>query len=192
VASLQLLVHNHYGLSIFLYIVVYIVSVAFSLPGAAMLTIAGGFLFGVLPTALFANVGATGGSTLAFLGSRYLFGAFVQDRYKNGLRRLNDELQMHGHNYLLVLRLIPIFPFFFINVCAGLTKISLKTFVWTTSLGIIPGSLVYAFAGKQLVDIKSPGDIISYKILLAFGLLAVLALVPVIIQKWMKRNQGQK
>lgn len=141
--SLRQMVANRYLFSSLLYIIIYFVSVTLSLPGAAILTMVGGFLFGVLPAIVYVNIAATTGAVGAFLVSRYLLGTFFQQRYGKHLLRFNRELETHGYSYLLMLRLIPVFPFFLINIVAGLTKIPLRMFFWTTALGIIPGSFFF-------------------------------------------------
>lgn len=184
-------VKNSFLASIFVFAVVYTLSSALSVPGAAVLTLAGGFLFGTTLAVLCVNIGATTGATLAFLSSRYLLGRLVQNRYSNQLRRFNEELSRNGYLYLLAVRLIPVFPFFLINFFAGLTRIPLRTFVWTTAVGIIPGSFVYTFAGSQLNTIKSAHDILSRKVLSAFLLLALFTLFPIIMKKiqWKKKHE---
>jgi uncharacterized membrane protein YdjX (TVP38/TMEM64 family) len=184
--------NEHYLLAVLLYMVLYAVSVAFSIPGAAVLTLAGGFLFGTISGALYVNVGATTGAVIAFLSARYLTGNWIQKRYGPQLKRFNEELSKNGHLYLLTLRFIPVFPFFIINILAGLTNIPLKTFLWTTSLGIIPASLVYAFAGTQLNTIKVAGDIFSWRVITALFLLSLLSLLPVIINKIKSRSRKQR
>ena len=181
--DLHAYVEGHYPFSVALYIIIYILSTAFSIPGATVLTLAGGFMFGTLLCAAYVNVGATTGAMMAFLSARYLIGDWVQERYQGQLKKFNEEISRNGHLYLLTLRFAPLFPFFLINILAGLISVPLKTFLWTTSLGIIPGSLVYAFAGSQLNTIKSPGDIFSLRMAVAFVLLALFALLPVIIKK---------
>ena len=178
---LQQIVESSYTLSVIGYILLYITIVAFSIPGATILTLSGGFLFGVLWGALYVNAGATTGASLAFLFCRYVAGEWVQNNYQDKLTTFNRELSENGYRYLLALRLIPVFPFFLINICAGLTKIPLRTFVWTTSAGIFPGSLVYTFAGNQLADIESIEDFFSAKIAVAFSLLALFVLFPVLL-----------
>jgi len=147
------------------------------------LTLAGGFLFHLFPGIIYVNVAATVGATLGFLFARYILGNKVQEKYASQLERFNRELDENGHLYLLTLRLIPAFPFFLINLLAGLTKVSLKTFFWTTMVGILPGSLVYSFAGSQLNTIESVEDIFSGSIIAAFLALALFALLPVILKK---------
>lgn len=184
--NLQSMVENHYLLSSFLYIILYCFSVALSIPGAAILTMAGGFLFGLIAV-VYVNIGATTGAVGAFLVARYLLGSYFQERYAHKLQRFNRELQDNGPSYLLTLRLIPIFPFFLINVAAGLTTISLHTFAWTTAVGIIPGSFLFVFAGRQLETISKPSDILSYKMLIVLLVLAALALLPVLANKFKKK-----
>lgn len=171
-------VKEYYAASVATYIGVYIAAIALNVPGAAILTIAGGLLFGTALAVLYANVGATTGAALAFLLSRYLLGDWVQNRYRDKLARFNSEMERNGARYLLTLRLIPVFPFFLINFLAGLTAIPLRTFLWTTSLGIIPAAAVYAYAGRQVGTINSAGEILSPRVVIALLLLALLALVP--------------
>jgi uncharacterized membrane protein YdjX (TVP38/TMEM64 family) len=185
---LQQIVEGNYLRSIGGYVLLYIVVVAFSIPGATILTLSGGFLFGVIWGAVYVNVGATTGAALAFLFCRYVAGEWVQNKYGDKLNKFNKELEENGYRYLLALRLIPVFPFFMINIFAGLTKFSLRTFIWTTSVGILPGSLVYAFAGNQLNAIESVKDIFSAKIIGAFSLLALFVLFPVIVN-YIKRKR---
>jgi uncharacterized membrane protein YdjX (TVP38/TMEM64 family) len=180
---LEQLIRARYALSVFVYILIYLASVAFSVPGATVLTLAGGFLFHLLPGIIYVNIGATLGATLAFLLSRYILGNAIQNKYGTQLERFNRELDENGHLYLLTIRFIPVFPFFLINILSGLTKTPLRTFVWTTAAGILPGSLVYTFAGSQLGTINSVGDLFAGRILVAFLLLAALSLVPLVLKK---------
>lgn len=176
-------VAKNYSLAVITYIISYIIITALSLPGAAIMTLAGGFLFGIAIGALYVNIGATFGATGAFLCARYLLGDFLQKKYAPKLQTFNDEITTNGYSYLLTLRFIPVFPFFLINILTGLTRIPLATFIWTTSLGIIPGSLAYTFAGHELNRINSLTEILSPHVILAFCLLAGLALLPLLIKK---------
>ncbi len=186
-AGLERFVHAHYGVSVLGFILSYIIVTGLSLPGAAVMTLAGGFLFGMAGV-LFVNVGATAGACLAFLASRYLIGEWVQKKYGGKLENFNRELIKNGHLYLLGLRLIPAIPFFLINIFSGLTAIRLRTFFWTTAVGIIPGSLVYVYAGTQLASVRSLGDVLSTGMIIAFVLLGLLALLPAAV-KYLKRGK---
>jgi uncharacterized membrane protein YdjX (TVP38/TMEM64 family) len=174
---------SHFIASVIAFIFIYIMVTGFSLPGALILTLAGGYLYKTLFAAVFVNIGATAGATLAFIFARYIAGTWIQKKYAGKLSSFNAELDRNGPSYLLTLRLVPIFPFFLINILAGLTRISLKTFVWTTSLGILPGSFVYAYAGQQLGNINNVKDIFTTRVLMAFLLLAGFAVLPVVLKK---------
>ncbi|MFO0774269.1 MAG: TVP38/TMEM64 family protein [Nitrospiraceae bacterium] len=166
------------------YVGVYATVTGFSLPGAAILTLAGGFMFGALLGAALANIGATIGATGAFALSRYVLRDWVERTFGDRVASLQAGFSRDAFTYLLTLRLVPLFPFFLVNLVAGLTRIPLMTYVVATSLGIIPGGLVYAFAGRQLGSIDSLADVASPGVLFAFSLLGLLALVPVAYRKW--------
>jgi uncharacterized membrane protein YdjX (TVP38/TMEM64 family) len=187
---LEHFVAQNYLLSVVSYIAIYIAVAGLSIPGATVMTLAGGFLFGTILAAIYVNVGATIGATLAFLFARYIAGGWLQAKYADKLRRFNDELARNGSYYMLTLRFIAVFPFWLINICAGLTSIPLRTFVWTTAVGILPGSLVYTYAGSQLATIQSVSDIFTTRILIAFLLLAALAMVPTIINHVKRHRQS--
>jgi uncharacterized membrane protein YdjX (TVP38/TMEM64 family) len=186
--ALLAFVRENGGLSVALYILVYIVAIAVNLPGGAVLTMTGGFLFGTLPAVLYVNLGATTGAVLAFLSARYLLGARLQETYRDRLAAFNSEMTRNGARYLLTLRLIPVFPFFVVNFLAGLTRVPLATFSWTTALGIIPGTAVFAYAGHQLEQVSSIGDVFTGKVLTAFLLLALFTLAPAIIGRFRKSS----
>ena len=120
---------------------------------------------------LYVNIGATCGAVLAFLSARYLLGSRLQESYGAQLAKFNGEMERNGVRYLLTLRLIPVFPFFLVNFLSGLTRVHLSTFTWTTAAGIIPGTVVFAYAGHQLETVHSVGDIFTGKVLSAFLLL---------------------
>lgn len=176
------MVRGHYLLSVLAYIALYLVVVALSIPGATVLTLLGGFLFGPLPAVVYINVGATIGATLVFLAARYFLGEMIQKRYGDRLARFNAEMEANGSNYLLTLRLVPLFPFWMINLFAGVTRVRPVSFIWTTAAGIIPGSIVYAYAGFAFADLGRGGGI-PKSLVLAFLLLAALSLIPVVIKK---------
>jgi uncharacterized membrane protein YdjX (TVP38/TMEM64 family) len=180
-------VEQHRARSLIVFAALYVAVTALSIPGATVLTLAGGFLFGTLPTVLCVNLAATAGAVLAFLSARYLLGARLQAAYQQQLAKFNAEIDRNGMRYLLTLRLLPVFPFFLVNFLSGLTRVPLATFVWTTSLGIIPGSAVYAFAGHQLESVHAVGDIISVKVLTAFAVLALFTLFPAVADRFRKK-----
>jgi len=190
----QLLVFTsqHYFSTVVFFIIIYVVAVALSIPGATILTLTAGFLFGFMGV-IYVNIGASGGAILAFLVARYIIGEWIQKRYGEKLASFNREIAENGYNYMLTLRFIPLFPFFLINIFAGLTRVPLTTFAWTTIIGILPGSFVYIYAGRQLGVIDKPGDMLSWQIILAFVLLGLLVLIPVLIKKFfMKKKAGDR
>jgi len=174
----------NYGTAVVSFIVSYCVVTGLSLPGAAILTLGGGFLFGSVLGTVFVNVGATTGATLAFLAARYLLRDWVEQKFGDRLQPIQEGFAKNAFSYLMTLRLIPLFPFFLVNLVSGLTRVPLGTYIVATALGIIPGSFVYAYAGRQLGTINSLREIASPNVLLAFTLLGLLALVPVVYRRF--------
>jgi uncharacterized membrane protein YdjX (TVP38/TMEM64 family) len=181
-------VRGHMLISVIGFIFIYIVVAGLSLPGSPVLTMAGAFVFGVFGAVVYVSIGAAVGAVTAFSLSRYLVGNWVQARYKDKLTTFNRQVEQDGVYYLLTLRFMPLFPFTWINLFSGLTKMRLFTFLWTTSLGILPGTVVNAYAGNQLGQINSAGELFSSRVLIAFFLLSVFALMPVIVKRLRKRK----
>ena len=181
--SLLSFTEANYVSSAGLFILAYIVVTGLSLPGAVILTLAGGFLFGSLFGTLFVNLGATTGATLAFLTARYLLRDWVEQKFGKWLGPVQQGFTNNAFSYLMTLRLIPLFPFFVVNLVSGLTRMNVRTYVAATALGIIPGSFVYAYAGRQLGTINSLKEIASPNVIGAFVLLGLLALVPSVYNK---------
>lgn len=181
--SLLAFTEEHYMPAVVLFILIYILQTSFSLPGATIMTLAGGFLFGSLWGPLYVNIGATTGATLAFLAARYLFHQWVERKFGDRLGPIQDGFAKNAFSYLLTLRLIPFFPFFLVNLLSGLTRVKVSTYVVATAVGIIPGSVVYTFAGRQLGTINSISELVSPRLLLAFSLLGLLMLIPVIYRR---------
>jgi uncharacterized membrane protein YdjX (TVP38/TMEM64 family) len=175
---------THSAVAAVLFVLVYVGVTGLSLPGAVILTLAGGFLFGAVLGTLFVNLGATTGATLAFLVSRYLLRDWVERRFGKWLGPVQQGFAQNAFSYLMTLRLIPLFPFFVVNLVSGLTRMNIGTYVAATALGIIPGSFVYAYAGRQLGTINSLNDIASPGVIGALVLLGLLALVPNLYKKW--------
>jgi len=165
------------------FMAVYILQTALSLPGAAILSLAAGALFGSFLGTVYANIAATLGATLAFLVTRYLLREAVLSRFGPQLEGLNRELEVRGFSYLLFLRLVPVFPFFVINLAAGLTRLPLRTFFIGTALGIIPGGFVYVNAGASLATIESLAGVASPRVLGSLALLGLFALIPAVYSR---------
>ena len=175
---------GHRAAAVASFVVTYCLVTGLSLPGAAILTLVGGFLFGGLLGTVVVNLGATSGATLAFLAARYLLRDWVERKFGKWLGPVHQGFTKNAFSYLLTLRLIPLFPFFVVNLVSGLTRMNVGTYVVATALGIIPGSFVYAYAGRQLGTINSLKDIASPGVIGAFVLLGLLALVPSLYKKW--------
>lgn len=178
------LIRNYYlenpGLVAGIFALFYIFSTALSLPGATILTLAGGAIFGLGTGIVLVSVSSTIGATLAFLASRFLLRDFVQSKFQDKLSRINQGVEKEGAFYLFTLRLVPIFPFFLINLVMGLTPIRTITYFFVSQLGMLPGTAVYVNAGTQLAQLDSLKGILSPGLLLSFALVGILPL----ISKW--------
>ncbi|WP_107852894.1 FAD-dependent oxidoreductase [Oceanimonas marisflavi] len=151
----------------------YVLMAALSLPGAAIMTLAAGALFGIIEGLVLVSFASSLGATLAFLVARFLLREQVQSRFGNRLQAINRGIEKDGAFYLFTLRLVPVFPFFVINLVMGLTPLATRTFYWVSQLGMLPGTLVYVNAGTQLAAIEQPGDILSPMLLGSFALLGL-------------------
>lgn len=167
----------------------YVALTAFSVPGAAVLTLAAGAIFGVVTGTVIVSFASTLGATLAFLASRYIFRDAVQARFGNRLRPLNEGMARDGAFYLFSLRLVPVFPFFVVNLLVGLTPIRTWTFAWVSQLGMLFGTLVYVNAGTQIARIECLGDIASPAILVSFTALGILPWLGRAIQGAVSRRR---
>ena len=167
---------NFFGM-LALYMGVYIVMAALSLPGAAVLTIAGGALFGLAAGTIAVSFASSIGATLVFLAARFLFRDAIQKKFRKRLKTINAGVEKDGAFYLLALRLVPVFPFWVINLVMALTPIRTWTYYWVSQLGMLPATLVYVNAGTQLGQIESTGDILSLELIGAFALLGLLPLI---------------
>ncbi|HEX4916617.1 MAG TPA: FAD-dependent oxidoreductase [Limnobacter sp.] len=165
------------GLVIGVYFAAYVVVTAFSIPGAAVMTLAGGALFGLLQGLIIVSFASTLGATLAFLGARYLLRDSVQAKFGARLKAINAGVEKEGAFYLFTLRLVPVFPFFLINLLMGLTSMKAFTFFWVSQLGMLAGTAVYVNAGTELANINSLSGILSPGLLLSFVLLGFFPLI---------------
>ncbi len=183
-------------LSAFAFIVIYALATAVSLPGAAVLTLAGGFLFGILGGTIYAVAGATIGATGVFLAARTALGDGLRRRAGPAVRRMEQGFREHALSYLLFLRLVPLFPFWLVNLVPAFLGVPLRTYVIGTFFGIIPGGFVFASVGNGLGAVFDAGRtpdlsvIFNPEVLLPILGLALLSLVPV-IYKLVKTRRGE-
>ena len=185
---------SHRLLTVLVFMSVYVLAVALSVPGAIWLTIAGGFLFGVVAGTAYAVVAATLGACAVFLAARYLLGDILWAKAGSGIGKLEAGFREHALSYLLVLRLIPIVPFWLVNLVPAFVGVPLRTFFVGTALGIIPGSLVYTSVGNGLGVVIDEGEtpdlgiIFAPEILMPLLGLALLALSPVFYRRLKQRK----
>lgn len=179
-AELAAFIADNFVVAAASYFLAYVAITAFSIPGAAVVTLLGAALFGFWTSLLLVSFASTIGATLAFLSSRYLLRDWVQTKFGDKLNAINQGVERDGAFYLFSLRLIPVFPFFLINLLMGLTPIATARFYLVSQLGMLPGTAVYLNAGTQLAQIDSLSGIVSPTVLASF---ALLGLFPV-IAKW--------
>ena len=164
-------------LTILAFMAIYVAMAALSLPGAAIMTLAAGAIFGLPVGLVLVSFASTIGATLACLLARYLFRDAVQTRFGKHLGRINEGVEKDGAFYLFALRLVPAFPFFVINLVMALTPIRLWTFYWVSQLGMLAGTAVYVNAGKEIGRLESLSGILSPTLLISFALLGVFPIV---------------
>lgn len=155
------------------YFLIYVLITALSLPGAAILTLAGGAMFGLWQGLVLVSFASSLGATLAFLASRYLFRSRIEQRFSQQLTAINQGIGKEGAFYLFTLRLVPLFPFFIINLLMGLTQLPTRTFYWVSQVGMLAGTIVYVNAGTQLAQITSLSTILSPGLILSFSVLGL-------------------
>lgn len=172
------------------YMTIYILVTALSLPGAAVMTLAGGALFGLWKGTLVVSFASSIGATIACFVSRFLLRDWVQSRFSDRIRRINEGVAREGTFYLFSLRLIPVFPFWLINIAMGLTPMRLATFYWVSQLGMLPATVVYVNAGKELAEIESARDILSLQLLGAFALLGLFPLFMKKAANWYRKRRS--
>ncbi len=160
-----------------IYMLIYITVTALSLPGAAVMTLAGGGLFGLVTGTIVVSFASTIGATLACIVARYLLRDWVQNKFGDKLTKINEGMAKEGGFYLFSLRLVPIFPFFVINLAMGLTSIRMITYYWVSQLGMLPATIVFVNAGKELAKLDSLSGILSPGLLFSFALLGLLPLI---------------
>jgi len=173
-----------------IYMLLYILVVAFSLPGGAVMTVTGGFLFGTLAGGIYAVIGATLGATALFLVAKTSIGDVLLAKAGDSIRRMQQGFSEDAMSYLFVLRLVPVFPFFLVNLAPAFLGVPLKTYLIATFFGIMPATFIYALAGSGIGSILQQGGAISLagvmtpQMIGALIGLAALALLPVIYRRW--------
>lgn len=164
----------HSGLAALIFAAVYVAVTSLSLPGAAALTLVGGSLFGLWVGTLLVSFASVIGATIGMIVARYFLRDLIERRFPGVVAKVNRGIAADGARYLFALRLVPVIPFFLVNLAMGLTRMPVRTFAWVSQLGMLPGTVAYVNAGRQLASIESAGDILSPRILLAFAALAAL------------------
>jgi len=177
-----LLYTEHPVLAIGSYMALYVLITSVSLPGAAVLTLLGGALFGLWVGTLVVSFASTIGATLACFVARFLLRDWVQNKLGDKIEPVNKGIEREGAFYLFTLRLIPVFPFWAINLVMGLTKIPLRTFYWVSQIGMLAGTIVYINAGNELAKINSLSGIVSPGLIFSFVLLGIF---PITVKKLM-------
>ena len=171
------------------YLLIYVLVTALSLPGAVILTLAGGALFGFVQGLVLVSFASSIGATLAFLASRYLFREAVLRRFGPRMKAIDEGIAREGAFYLFALRLVPVFPFFLINLLMGLTALPARTFYWVSQLGMLAGTAVYVNAGTQLAQLDSLAGIVSPGLLLSFALLGIFPVLARRLLAWVKARR---
>jgi len=194
--AIKAAVLRHRVLSPILFILVYIFIVALSLPIGSFLTMFGGYLFSTISATIYVIIGATTGATIIFLASRYALSSFFRKKAGGFIEKLQKGFQENSVSYLLFLRIVPLFPFWALNISLAFLNVSLLNFAWTCFVGIIPGTFVYVSAGSGLGEALAMGGkvdaaaIFNWKLRLALIGIALLILVPVIYKKFKKRKSN--
>jgi uncharacterized membrane protein YdjX (TVP38/TMEM64 family) len=189
-ADLSAFVSANPAIAALAYALVYVAAVALSFPGASILTIAGGFMFGVIGGGALAIGSATAGATLIFLIARTSLGDLLAQKAGRRMQRLRAGFTEEGFSYLLFLRLVPLFPFWIVNLAAALFGMRLVSYVAATAIGIVPGTIVLAYFGNGLgTALDGEGPSLPLELIIGLALLGALALAPVAVRKWRGEKQ---
>lgn len=179
-------------LTIILFFVIYVLVAALSIPGAAIMTVLAGALFGLIIGVLVVSFASTIGATIAMLFSRYVFSQSVEKKFPEFSKKINKGVDEEGAFYLFSIRLVPIIPFFVVNLAMGLTKINIWTFFWVSQLGMFLGTIIYVNAGSELSKISSLDGILSPTLLFAFVLIGILPLaLKYVVNKIQNRTNSK-
>lgn len=152
----------------------YVLITSLSIPGAIVLTLLAGAIFGVLAGTLFVSIASCTGAVIAFIMSRYFFKDFMLKHFRERFEKIDKKFHENGKSYLFTIRLIPVSPFVVVNVVMALTSIKLWTYTWITYLAMLPGTFIYVYAGRKISEIQSPAEILTWPIILILTLLGIL------------------
>ena len=195
IKSQQSTIDNYYAtkpiLTGFIFFISYILITGVSLPGAGILTLAAGAIFGVVWGTILVSFGSVFGATMAFLIARYLFHDYVQTRFKKYLEPINHGIRKEGDLYLFTIRFVPIFPFFIINNLMALTPIKTLNFALVSQIGMLIPTIIFVNAGTQLAKIESPGDVLSPELIFSFALLGIFPLVAKKILVYIRKKRHE-
>lgn len=180
---LRAFITKNYYYSLALYSIIFIIDNIMALPLASLLTVVAGYFYGTLVAFSVTLTVSTIGASLSFLTSRYVVGSIIQKVYAQRLEKFNKKIESDGAYFLVAVRLIPIIPFVLVNVLSGITTIRLTTFIWTTFFGMIPVTLLFASSGSLFKELISVGQILSWKVVIIFMLMALGALFPLMIKR---------
>src|SRR3990167_1935528 len=183
------MVEHHYMSAVALYLLAYILLALSSLPVPGIMTLIGGFMFGLVWGMIYAQIAAVTASMIIFLIVRHIVGKRIQNRYSQRFKRFNRMISKHGASYLLLIQLTAIFPYFVVAFAAGITTVTWFTFFWTTMIGIIPGSYIYAFAGQKIGTLNKLSDILTPEFYIA---IAIFISVIVVATWWRKHYLDKK
>ena len=172
-----------------IFILIYIITTSLSLPFALGLTLIGGALFGFWYGLILVSFGSTIGATIAFIIARFIGYEYVRVKYKNQFSKFSIGFKQEGAFYLFALRMVPLFPFFIINIVTALMPIKTWTFYWVSQVGMLPGTILYVFAGTQLSEIKSLSDIMSPTLIVTFIFIGIFPILVKQVFKYLK-NKG--
>lgn len=180
-------VQEHYVRAVWLFMLCYILVAALALPGAMICSITGGLLFGVWWGSVFVAISATIGSWSAFLATRYIVSDAVRERYHAAFIKFDAAFHQYGYWYLFIIRMVPLFPFFLVNICMAFLPISSATFLFTTFIGIIPDVIGFSFLGYQLRTADTLQDFFSYPLII----IGVMLLLPIVGQWLLSRRRSR-
>ncbi len=191
-ARFQQLYEQHRFAVLGAYMLIYVIVTALSLPGAAVMTLAGGGLFGLVTGTVAVSFASTIGATCACLASRFFLRDWVQNKFGAKLKTINEGIEQEGAFYLFSLRLIPVFPFFIINLLMGLTTMPVRTYFWVSQLGMLPATIVYVNAGNELAKIDSLGGILSPSLIASFAVLGLFPLTGIKLMGRYRRSRASE